>query len=198
MQDHHILTCSEANFQFNIKEIFQPYHSQYQQYEKIFGQVVVLEGDTELDEFNEYEFAEHGGLVIVTGHLRVQNGFQIMADENGLRGMLVMGDVSSGWLKIGNIDFCITGNLTLTNYLYSPRPAYEQGVLDVKGETSVPIIVQEDYNPQLYISEGSGIYYGGEQLRGLSEEIYKESNFDIHDFIVWAKQEQIKNGLSQA
>jgi hypothetical protein len=199
MRNYSVLDINDANKRFGIQKIFSEYHSRiYEGYNTYLERAVVFEGDAILDSLNEEELSKHGRLLVVTGDLTVNNGFRLLDAEDGIRAVLVLGSVQTPSLTVGSVDFHIQGNLTLERYLHSPRPEYEQGTLNVEGETRVPLIVQESICPYFQCNVvGNTTRFTRDDLSGLGKSIYDPDDFYIESFISWVKEESTKDVTKQ-
>ena len=115
------------------------------------AQIILLEGDIKLHQLLSEAWLELGQFLIIDGNLQVDAAIKFKGEEGGLWGMLVTGDVSAQSMTMEDVHITVAGNLTLAQYLHTPRPDYESGRLYVKGVTAIPYIVQEDLNPELTI-----------------------------------------------
>jgi hypothetical protein len=188
--NYKIIHYEEANSRFNIKEIFLEFHSMYDEAERFFASVILFEGDTLLESLMESDYCKQGALIILNGNIEVQNSIKTYGDDYGLRAILVLGNVVAKNLEMGSTDICIRGNLVLADYLYTIRPPYESGILETKGEISVPFIVQQDYNPEIIGNRNSrSKYYGPDDLADCEDYVYDAKNFSIAHFIDFLKEQ---------
>jgi hypothetical protein len=186
-----IINYEEANSRFNVKEIFLELHSMYEEAARFFEKAILYEGDTILENLIETDYCEQGSLIIVNGNLEVKNGIRTYGDDYGLSGILVLGNVTSQNLTLGCTNICITGNLTLSEYLYTIRPPFESGVLETKGEINVPFIIQADYNPQILGKKnGRTKIYGPDDLEDIEGYDYNAYDFSITNFIDFLKKRE--------
>jgi hypothetical protein len=116
--------------------------------------VVVIEGNlrtSALDDAHIAKFTGSRGFMLVRGDVYAEH-LRLNGDDDDACGLLVMGNVWVDHVQLGNPEILIEGNLTVKDYIFSARPPYECGRLEVRGVTHVPAVIQTDCNPMLYLS----------------------------------------------
>ncbi|MGY0231530.1 hypothetical protein [Longispora urticae] len=112
------------------------------------GTVEVHSGATRLASLLEDEVSAE--FVVVDGDLRV-DGPIVFGRSESVLGLLVLGAVTAETFTLGHADVYITGDLTVSRHVHTPRSASEQGMLQVEGLLRTPVILREDEtNPGVY------------------------------------------------
>jgi hypothetical protein len=148
MQSPRVLDYTSATQEFpSIAEVLKHvYHPP--------KKVVVIEGNIKISAFDDAyiaKFTGPRGFMLVRGDVHADH-LRLNGDDHDACGLLVIGSVWADRVRLGNPEILIEGNLTVKDYIFSARPPYECGKLEVHGVTHVPAVIQTDCNPILYLN----------------------------------------------
>jgi hypothetical protein len=134
--------------------------------------------------------------LIVNGNLTLEKHFSFLESER-VGGVLVLGNLTADSMQTGDSFIHITGNLNLRSHYHSPRPSYENGVVSVDGVVSVPVTLQEDYNPTLLFNLAPGTqtkaFGPGELLEFKKRRFFEDGHLiDVQGLVTFLKKETLK------
>lgn len=144
---HEFLTPQQAKTEFDLNQYFHP--DFLRRYLSKDQRILVLREDVALASFDGEDLAGDADFVIFQGNLTVKQSIDVSHSDYDILGFLVLGDLKAASLTAGDTFITIKGQAELQRYLYCPRPPYESGEFRVDGKFSVPVYLQEDYNPNL-------------------------------------------------